>query len=190
MESFVDKNCLIIGFGISGQGAYNTLKLQNANVFIYDDNNSSHKDVDAVFVQKLSKKIIKDMDLIILSPIIKLNNKINKVIKKYNIECFGELEFAYRLNKGNILAITGSNGKTTTCTLLKQLLDTLPNSAYLLGNIGKSFADNVLDIQEGDNVVLECSSFQLMQTTKFHPHISALLNLAPDHLDFHKTIDE
>lgn len=190
MENIIDKNYLIIGFGISGQGAYTTLKEFGANVFIYDEDIKKISNVEAVKINKLTKKIIKDMDCIILSPTVQLNKSFTKFIDKMKVDCYGELEFAYRQNKGNILAITGSNGKTTTSLLLKELLDTLPNKTYLLGNIGKSFSEEVINIDEMDNVVLECSSFQLKQTIKFHPHIACLLNLVPDHLDFHKSLED
>ncbi len=190
MNDYVDKNCLILGFGVSGQGVYDTLKKIGANIYIYDKNINKTSNIEANVLGKIKSKIIKDMDYIILSPTFKLDKKIQKVIQKNDITCLSEIDFAFTLNKGKIFAITGSNGKTTTATLLNELLNTLPQKSYLLGNIGTSFASKVLDIEEGDNVVLECSSFQLMQSKIFKPHIAGLLNFAPDHLDFHKNLDE
>ena len=190
MIDYVDKNCLILGFGVSGQGVYDTLKKIGANIYIYDKNINKTSNIEANVLGKIKSKIIKDMDYIILSPTFKLDKKIQKVIQKNDITCLSEIDFAFTLNKGKIFAITGSNGKTTTATLLNELLNTLPQKSYLLGNIGTSFASKVLDIEEDENIVLECSSFQLMQSKIFKPHIAALLNLAPDHLDFHKNLDE
>ncbi len=190
MENYTDKNCLILGLGISGKGVYHTLKLLGANIFVFDEKVEKSQVSDAKIFKKLNEKIIKDMDYIIFSPTFKLSKKFEKIAKKYDVSCMCEFDFAYSLNKGKIFAITGSNGKTTTVTLLKQLLDTTKNKNYLLGNIGTAFSSEVLNVEEEDNVVLECSSFQLMKTKIFKPHIAGLLNLAPDHLDFHKDLNE
>ena len=87
MENFNNKNCLIIGFGISGKGAYETLERLNANIFVFDDDiNKLKEEININFIKKLTKKLLKDMDLIIISPNIKLSKKYLKVIKKYNID--------------------------------------------------------------------------------------------------------
>lgn len=190
MESLNDKNCLIFGFGISGKGVCETLKRLNANIFVFDEDKTKCQENGVLFVRKITKKLIKDMDLIILSPNIKLTKKEQRIIKKFKVDCIGEIEFGYMLSKGNIIAVTGSNGKTTTVTLIKEMLDTKPCKNYLLGNIGTSFSKFALEIEKDDNVVLELSSFQLMQTKQFRPHIACLLNLAPDHLDFHSSLEE
>ena len=187
---YIDKNFLIMGFGISGQGVYDTLSKLVANVFVYYVDSKKMSSLNIKTFRKITKKIIQDMDYIIISPTIKLTKKIQNIAKKNKTIILSELDFAYTYNKGNILAVTGSNGKTTTVSLLKDLLDTLPKNNHLLGNIGVPFSKKVLEIEKEDNVILECSSFQLMQSNVFKPHIAGILNLAPDHLDFHKSLEE
>lgn len=190
LDEYQGKNVLICGLGISGVGAYNALKKLKANIYVFaNDISLISNDKEVVFIKTLTSRIIQDMDLIILSPTTQFSKKIIKIIANNQIECIGEIEFGYRLCTAPIFAITGTNGKTTTATLLNEMIATT-YSSHALGNIGKSFSQNALDLSENDRVVLECSSFQLEQTKAFHPHISALLNLAPDHLDFHKNIDE
>ena len=190
VEQYRDKNILICGLGISGLGAYSVLKKLNANIYVFaEDISAISNDKNAVFVKKLTTKIVQDMDLIILSPTTRLSKKINKVIAEKQIECIGEIEFGFKLCKAPIFAVTGTNGKTTTVTLLNEMISTTYNS-FALGNIGKSFSQKALELRQEDRVVLECSSFQLAQTKTFRPHVAVLLNLAPDHLDFHKNIEE
>lgn len=184
-----NKNVLVLGFGVSGQGACHALKQLGANIFLCADNLSQFPQVapDVVLVKKITPKLVKDMNLIILSPTTRLETRIRKVITENNINYIGELEFGCQFCKGSITAVTGTNGKTTTATLINEMFSTSYNS-HLLGNIGKSFSESALAIPAKDKVVLECSSFQLAQTKSFHPHIACLLNLAPDHLDFHKDL--
>jgi len=190
IQQYRDKNVLICGLGVSGLGAYDALKILNANIYVYaTDFSPISNDKDVVCVEKLTPKIVQDMDLIILSPTTRLSKKMSKFIVEQKIECIGEIEFGYRLCPAPIFAVTGTNGKTTTATLLNEMIATTYNS-FALGNIGKSFSQKALELTKADRVVLECSSFQLAQTKSFRPHISALLNLAPDHLDFHKDIEE
>lgn len=186
-----NKNVLILGFGVSGQGAFHALKQLGANIFLCADNLPQLPQVapDVALVKKITPKLVIDMDLIVLSPTTRLEAKIRKAITENNIDCIGELELGYRFCKGSITAVTGTNGKTTTATLINGMFSTSYNS-YLLGNIGKSFSERSFSIAAKDKVVLECSSFQLAQTKLFHPHIACLLNLAPDHLDFHKDLDD
>lgn len=190
IEQYRDKNVLICGLGVSGMGAYNALKRLNANIYIYaTDFSTISNDKNVVFVKKLTTKIVQDMDLIILSPTTRLAKKFSKIIAERQIECIGELEFGYRLCAAPVVAVTGTNGKTTTVTLIHEMIATTYNS-FALGNIGKSFSQKAMELTPVDRAVLECSSFQLAQTKFFRPHIAALLNLAPDHLDFHKDIEE
>lgn len=189
--SLRNKNVLLFGFGISGQGAYALLKQFGANIFLCANNlsNFSNEDLSVKLLKKVTSKIIKGMDLIILSPTTQLSRKCVKTVKANQIECIGEIEFAYRYCNADVLAVTGTNGKTTTATLLNDMVATTYGT-HLLGNIGKSFAGEVLTINEGEKVILECSSFQLAQTKMFCPHVACLLNLAPDHLDIHKDLSE
>ena len=125
------------------------------------------------------------------SPGIPEKNELVKQIRAKGISIISEIEFAYRY-KGNskIIAITGSNGKTTVSTLIAEVLKKAGKSACLCGNIGRPFTSFVLDLTEEDIVVLEISSFQLESTHQFRPHIGVFLNFSNNHLDRHKDLKE
>ena len=190
MIDFENKNCLIIGFGRSGQGAFEALKKLKANISVYDKDFSKIEKLECIKLKNIDTKTIENLHFMILSPGVKLSPKIQKLAIKNNVEILSELELGSRLCNANIIAVTGTNGKTTTSMLLKSFLDLLPQKAYLLGNIGQSFSKFALDLKNEENVILECSSFQLMNTIDFHPKVACLLNLKPDHLDFHQSLEE
>ena len=131
-----------------------------------------------------SKEFIKDTQLLILSPGVDLSSSpIKQIAQAYNIPCVGEIEFSSWLTKAQIIAITGTNGKTTTSELIYQVLKRKERRVFLGGNIGRPFSSFVLETEEEDLVVLEISSFQLETTLKFKPYVVAFLNIEPDHLD-------
>ncbi|MFO8053280.1 MAG: UDP-N-acetylmuramoyl-L-alanine--D-glutamate ligase [Candidatus Omnitrophota bacterium] len=137
-----------------------------------------------------SEEFIKSCDLVILSPGINLSrSKLSDIAIKNHISCIGELEFAYYFTDAKIIAITGTNGKTTTAHLVYRLLRQKNKNVYLGGNIGRPFSEFVLDTQKEDIVVLEVSSFQLETIIKFRPYIAVLLNVEVDHIDRHKSFD-
>ena len=131
-----------------------------------------------------SKEFIKGTHLLILSPGVELNSSsIKQIAQVYSIPCVGEVEFSSWLTKAQIIAITGTNGKTTTSELTYQVLKHTKRQVFLGGNIGKPFSSFVLEAEEGDLVVLEISSFQLETLIEFKPYVAAFLNIEPDHLD-------
>lgn len=97
----------------------------------------------------------------------------------------GELELGYIRSKCRVVAVTGTNGKTTTVSLINHILRSAGRSSYALGNIGVPFCSMCEKLGEEDIAVLEASSFQLESCTRFAPYISAILNITPDHLDRH-----
>jgi UDP-N-acetylmuramoylalanine--D-glutamate ligase len=109
---------------------------------------------------------------------------------EHGIEVMGEVEFAFRLCPCPVVAITGSNGKTTTTTVIAQILKAAGHGVCLCGNIGSPFSKYVLDLTPGDIVVLEISSFQLESTVHFRPHVAVWTNFSQNHLDRHKDLDE
>ena len=117
-----------------------------------------------------------------------------KKASKLKIPIISEIEFASRFTKHPIVAVTGSNGKSTTVNMVTEMLSTNEWKPILAGNIGNPFSKSVLDLLNGDlegNIfVLELSSFQLEFIDQFHPFISIYLNISPDHLDRHKNMDE
>jgi len=131
-----------------------------------------------------SKEFAKDTQLLILSPGVDLSSSsIKQVARTHSIPCVGEIEFSSWLTKAQIIAITGTNGKTTCSELIYQVLKRKGKRVFLGGNIGRPFSSFVLDTKEADLVVLEISSFQLESIVGFKPYVAAFLNIEPDHLD-------
>ncbi|MCK4259017.1 MAG: UDP-N-acetylmuramoyl-L-alanine--D-glutamate ligase [Halanaerobiales bacterium] len=130
-----------------------------------------------------------NVDMIITSPGVPVDIPIFHEAKKRGIEVISEIELSYRLSKAPFIAITGTNGKTTTTSLIGELLKPYPHRVFVGGNIGRTLIGEVLNLSEDDLVVAEVSSFQLETVEKFYPKIALFLNLTPDHLDRHKTME-
>ncbi len=122
-------------------------------------------------------------DFIVTSPGVPSDSTVLQLAKEKGIEVISEIEFASLFCKGSIIAITGTNGKTTTTTLCAHVLNSAGKTCHLAGNIGKAFSEIVLDVKENEFVALEVSSFQLDFIKNFKPDISVLLNITPDHLN-------
>ncbi|RKY34330.1 MAG: hypothetical protein DRP69_04935 [Candidatus Duberdicusella sinuisediminis] len=138
-----------------------------------------------------TQDFFKDVDLVVLSPGVNSNDFYKNILAGLNIPWVGEIEFSFWCCKSkNIIAITGTNGKTTTTFIIGQVLKkSLNKRVYVLGNIGNPFSSEVLDIGEEDVVVLEVSSFQLETIKYFKPYIACLLNFSPDHLDRYSDLE-
>ena len=182
----------IIGAGISGVGAAILASQHNYNVFVSDSkaikasdkSNFDHYNISWEENGHTSSKILSS-DLIIKSPGISDNTDIMIEIYNKNIQIISEIEFASRFTSAKIIAITGTNGKTTTSLLISKILDNAGFDVLLAGNIGNSFAYSLSE-RDYDYIVLEISSFQLDNIVDFQPYISILLNITPDHLDRYK----
>lgn len=182
---------VILGSGESGTGAALLALRKGHEVFVSDrgkikDQYKSVLDAAGIAYEENdhNQEIIFAADLIIKSPGIPDGITMIRELREAGKEVIDEIEFAARhLNKGKILAITGSNGKTTTTRLTYELLKSGGVDAALGGNIGRSFAGLLAEEPEHDWYVLELSSFQLDGCTTMHPHIAILTNITPDHLD-------
>ena len=137
-----------------------------------------------------SEAFIQDSDYVVISPGIRLDTMPVRWAREKQIEVMGEIEFASRLCPCPIIAITGSNGKTTTSTVIAEIIKQAGRSVYLCGNIGSPFSKYVLDLKATDTVVLEISSFQLESTVHFKPHVAVWTNFSQNHLDRHKDLEE
>lgn len=126
---------------------------------------------------------IYDCDLMVISPGVPTNAEVIKIAKSKNISVISEIEFASQLCAGKIIGITGTNGKTTTTSLVGHLLSTAGIKNYVAGNIGNAFSNVADSIKSDQYAVLEVSSFQLDLINNFKPNIAAILNITPDHLD-------
>ncbi|TKZ29481.1 UDP-N-acetylmuramoyl-L-alanine--D-glutamate ligase [Brachyspira catarrhinii] len=149
------------------------------------------KDKNAkLFFGNQDSSILENITLIIISPGIPQSISLIEEAKKRKIKIIGEIEFAYNLLPDrNYIAITGTDGKTTTVNLIYSIVRSY-KKARLLGNVGNTFSKEIENIEEDEDIILELSSFQLETIENFHPHISAILNIAEDHLDRYKNIED
>ena len=137
-----------------------------------------------------TKAFIQDSDYVVLSPGVRLDALPVKWARERSIEVMGEVEFAFRLCPCPVVAVTGSNGKTTTSTVIAEIIKRAGRQVCLCGNIGSPFSKHVLDLKSSDTVVLEISSFQLESTIHFKPHVAVWTNFSQNHLDRHKDLEE
>ena len=192
-----DKKIGILGAGSSGLAAAELAYKLGANVFISDFNKKDKIKIEGIESEfgKHSDKIL-DSDFIIKSPGISRKSKIMKNIFNSSIPIVSELEFASWFTKSFIIALTGTNGKTTTVELINNILKDYGLETFLGGNIGIPFSKNVLDeINNKNNQkynfhILEVSSFQLEDIKYFKPNISIILNVTPDHLDRYNSFED
>lgn len=192
---FYDKNVLVCGMARSGVSASLLLAKLGANVTIQDfngkqDNNIIEKfkknNIKILLGENPSENIIDKMDYVVISPGIPMDIGFVEYAKKKS-HLMGELELAYLLCKNDILAITGTNGKTTTTHILSKIMNNY-TKCYIAGNIGIPFSEIVHKMKKNDVVALEVSSFQLESIEKFRPFVCAVLNVSEDHLNRHKTM--
>lgn len=186
------KDALIIGWGISGKGAAKLLLSHGIKVRVFSDGGVNLSDFpQAQDVSNLSYlEIISGVDVVVISPSIAPSHPLVEYANKFDLPIIGELELGYRFCKGRIIAVTGTNGKTTTVSLIGDVVKAAGKKAFVLGNIGKSFCESVGEIGEDDIVVLEASSFQLQSVKEFRPFVASCLNVTPDHFERHKNIDD
>ena len=180
------KKAMVFGAGISGVGAKKLLEHLNYNVILVDDKLGVSSEE--------GKKLLGDIELFIKSPGVPYNELVLEA-KKNQIKIIDEIELCYEYMvqynvNSKIIAITGTNGKTTTTTKITELLQYCGYRAEYAGNIGKSFAELLLEKKELDYIVLELSSFQLENLIEFKPFISMVINLTPDHLVRYNSVDE
>ena len=178
------KNVLIMGYGKSGQAVEKIIK--KLGVVSYQIYDRGKKINGGKYTSKLSKKFIKQFDLLVVSPGISVYNKYIVYAERIGIKVIGELEFGYWFTDSPVIAITGTNGKTTTTKLVNKIIGS-KYSSETFGNIGIPLSE--AHDESLDYLVCEVSSFQLETTSMFTPHISVLLNIAEDHLDRHKSME-
>ena len=193
------KKVLVFGSGISGIGAVKLLEENGADVVLYDGNEKlTEADVRAKLQEGSKARIIigafpeelpNTLDLVILSPGVPTDLPIILKMKEKEIPVIGEVELAYTFGKGDVLAITGTNGKTTTTTLLGEIMKAYQDDVFVVGNIGNPFTIAADLMTEHSIAVAEMSSFQLESIVSFRPNVSAILNYTPDHLNRHHTME-
>lgn len=194
-----DKKFLVAGAGKSGIGSVNLLLQSGADVSLCDGNKELDQEevYDKLYENKtipillgeISAEQVKDFDLLVLSPGISVNAPIAAMFMDAGKPVWSEIELAYQFSKGRIAAITGTNGKTTTTALTGEIMKGYYESVFVVGNIGTPFTSVALDTREDSMIVAEISSFQLETIVDFRPQVSAVLNITPDHLDRHGTVE-
>ena len=193
------KTVLVVGTGISGVGAVRLLQKTQADIILYDGNEQLTKtgiqsklpegSKVEIVIGAMPESVMDKTDIAVLSPGVPTDAPFVVKMKEKGIVIWGELEIADQFAKGTVLAITGTNGKTTTTTLVGEILKNYYKDVYVVGNIGKSYADIAMETTEESYIVAETSSFQLETVEDFHPRVSAILNLTPDHLNRHHTME-
>lgn len=195
-----DKTGTIIGFGRSGIASANLILRLGGKVKVSDaapaekiqpllqDSNLEGQVLAETGAH--TKEFIQDSDFLVLSPGVRFDALPVQWAKEKNISVYGEIEFAWKFCKNPVVAVTGSNGKTTTVTLIHQILEKAGKKACLCGNVGTPFTKYVLDLVKDEIVVLEISSFQLETIIDFRPKVGVILNCTQNHLDRHKDMDE
>ena len=192
-EIFLNKKVLIFGIGISGIAA---AKLLNGvcDIILYDSNKNANitdsilKDFSGtVILNELKDEDIASVDFAVLSPGVPTDLEEVYRLRSAGVKILGEVELAYLFERGQVVAITGTNGKTTTTALTGQIMKTYYQDVFVVGNIGIPYTQMVSQTEETSVTVAEISSFQLETVQKFHPRVSAITNITHDHLNRHHT---
>lgn len=197
--NFNDKNVLIIGAGISGIAAVRLLEEAGAVCTLFDGNekldrnrvreNFPENSNLQIHAGELPQEVLAKADLLVMSPGVPTDIAIVEQAKEMGIPVWGEIELAFAFEKGRVLAITGTNGKTTTTALLGEIMKDYFAHVFVVGNIGIPYTEVVKESTEDSVTVAELSSFQLETVHTFKPVVSAILNITPDHLNRHHTMD-
>ncbi|MFH0844821.1 MAG: UDP-N-acetylmuramoyl-L-alanine--D-glutamate ligase [Pseudomonadota bacterium] len=193
ISSFLKKRTLVVGLGKSGLSAARWLSENGAKVTVSDI--KSESEMDAKLLKEAKRlgiglemgahtiETFLDVDLIVVSPGVPLHMTPLKFARERGIPIIGELELAARLTDTPLIAVTGTNGKSTTTALLGYLIEKAGFKVFVGGNIGTPIMDYVSGHGKADYIVVEVSSFQLDTIEEFSPFVSVLLNISPDHLD-------
>lgn len=195
------EKCLVIGTGISGIGSAILLEHMEAAVTLYDSNDQLKKEdvlaklpagskVDCI-LGELPEAVLKATETVVLSPGVPVDIPLVNALRDNGASIIGEIELGYKLEKGSVVAITGTNGKTTTTTLMGEIMKAFrgEENTFVVGNIGNPYTSECLKTNENTITVGEISSFQLETIEEFHPKVSAILNVTPDHLNRHHTME-
>lgn len=203
------KKVLIVGCGKSGIGAAVFLLQEKAHPILFDENEKltemevrkhlSEKigelglDLEEreaeVILGKLPEEKENEAGLLVLSPGVPVDTPFVEAFRERKIPVWGEIELAYQRERGQVIAITGTNGKTTTTTLVGEIMERHFETSFVMGNIGYPYADIAGKTTKHSVTVGEISSFQLETIENFHPKVSAILNITPDHLNRHHTME-
>jgi UDP-N-acetylmuramoylalanine--D-glutamate ligase len=195
--NFAGRRVLVVGLGVSGFAAARALLGLQAKVMVSDE--ASNPIIEGRAAQLATEGAdvaigghdleVLDAELAILSPGVPPHAPVVRALRERGIETISEVELAYRLARCDFIAVTGTNGKTTTTSLLAAMLKEAGVDAEAAGNIGTPAIDAISALGDNGVVALEVSSFQLETIDRFHPRVAVLLNIAEDHTDWHGSVD-
>lgn len=191
------KKILVLGAAISGISVARILQGRGAAVTLSDAKTADKLKHDVsglaeagvtLALGRQDESLLAGTDILVLSPGVSIYSPLVEAAQKRGLTVVSEIEVAYHLAKAPIVAITGTNGKTTTTTLTGEILRAAGREVVVGGNIGQALSAEVQDIGPAGVVVAEISSFQLEGVVDFRPHVAAILNLTPDHIDRHRDL--
>ena len=195
-----NRKYLVVGAGISGIAACELLKRKGFHVELFDGNEKldigelcrKHPDLGDIPIHtgSLSDDLAAATDVCVLSPGVPVDLPFVEKLRSSGIVITGEIELAYSMARGKVVAITGTNGKTTTTSLVGEIVSLAFADTRVVGNIGIPYTSVAADTTDETMIVAEISSFQLETISGFAPYISAILNITPDHLDRHHTMEK
>lgn len=190
---------LVAGTGISGIAAARLLLDMGGEVVLYDGNTELDPDTlkgnfdegaqISVLLGELKRTDLLGVYMCVISPGISLEAPFVNVLDEAGIPIWSEIQLAYQCAKGRLAAITGTNGKTTTTALVGEIMKAHYEDVFVVGNIGVPYTQMALETEDDSVTVAEVSSFQLETIMDFRPDVSAILNITPDHLDRHHTME-
>ena len=194
-----NQKVLVAGSGKSGIAAAKLLLEMGGEVVLYDGNENldpekikENFEEDAkltIVLGELTRTDLLGVELSIISPGIPLTAPFVPVLDEAQIPIWSEIQLAYHVAKGKLAAITGTNGKTTTTALTGEIMKAHFEEVFVVGNIGIPYTEIALETTDKSVTVAEVSSFQLETIMDFHPNVSAILNITPDHLNRHGTME-
>lgn len=197
--NYSGKKAIVIGMAKSGLAAARLLKELGAEVIVYDA--KKIEDLSPEIVKEIKDneydsifaadpvEAIKECDIVVMSPGVPPTLPFIILARKLKKYIISEMELGFQFTKGKVAAITGTNGKTTTVSLLGEIMKNAAKTTHVVGNIGTPIAKEALKTSNKDVTIAEVSSYQLDETDTFKPEISAILNITPDHLNRYKTMD-
>lgn len=198
---FKGQKCLVIGSGISGVGAMSMLGHMGADILLFDGGDKiTQEELEArvppgvraeCYARQLPEELLSHIEAAVLSPGVPADSPLVQELKARKIRVIGEIELGFLAERGRVAAITGTNGKTTTTTLVGEIMKAHlgAEKVFVVGNIGNPYTLEAEKTAPDTVTVGELSSFQLETVDTFRPRVSAILNITPDHLNRHHTME-
>lgn len=189
---------LVLGVSKSGKSAGEYILSQGGECYLFEELSSTEiKDAINYLENKGAKRVeekdiesvVNEIDVLVISPGVPINHFVAVLAKKLGKRIVGELEFGYTVLTPNVVAVTGTNGKTTTVSMLEYIFSNAFVDNKIVGNIGVPITSEVNNVKKDTVFLTEVSSFQLESISRFCPHVACVLNISPDHLERHYSFD-